>query len=78
MHHYDVFYHDPKFWVAISFVLFVLLAGRTAWNAITKMLDARTARIRSELDEAVRLRAEAEAMMAQAQTDRAAAQAEAQ
>ena len=78
MHHYAAFYHDPKFWVAMSFVLFVLLVGKTAWRAITKMLDGRTARIRAELDEAVTLRAQAEAMMAQAEKDRASAQAEAE
>jgi F0F1-type ATP synthase membrane subunit b/b' len=30
----------------------VLLAGRKAWAAITGMLDARSARIAAELDEA--------------------------
>ena len=78
MHHYDAFYLDPKFWVAVSFILFALLAGRTAWATVTRMLDGRTARIRSELDEATRLRAEAEKMMAQARADREAAAGEAQ
>ena len=50
---------DPKFWVAASFVIFVLLVGKTAWSRATSMLDARGDRIRAELEEASRLRAEA-------------------
>ena len=61
---------DPKFWVAASFVIFVLLVGRMGWTRATAMLDARGARIRAELDEARRLRAEAEAMLASARAER--------
>jgi len=64
---------DPKFWVAASFVIFAVLVGKTAWTRITSMLDARSDRIRSELEEASRLRAEAEAMMARATAERDAA-----
>jgi len=68
---------DPKFWVAVSFLIFVALMGRKAWGIITSALDGRAAKVRAELDEAARLRAEAEAMLRQAEADRAAAQAEA-
>lgn len=68
---------DPKFWVAASFVIFVLLFGRMAWNRVTALLDARGERIRDELDEARRLRAEAETMLASATAEREAAIAEA-
>ncbi len=77
-HHYEHFWLDPKFWVAVSFVLFVLLAGRTAWARISTMLDQRGARIRADLDEAARLRSEAEAMRKQAEADREAAAREAE
>jgi F-type H+-transporting ATPase subunit b len=69
---------DPKFWVAVSFVLFVALVGKMAWARITAMLDARGERIRAELEEASRLRAEAEAMRAEAERERAAALKEAE
>jgi len=59
-HHYEHFWLDPKFWVAVSVVIFVLLVGRMAWGKITEALDGRAARVRAELDEAARLRAEAE------------------
>lgn len=67
----------PEFWVAASFVIFVALAGRKGWGIATAMLDGRAARIRGELNEAHRLRTEAESMMATARADRAAAATEA-
>ena len=76
-HHYEHFYLDPKFWVAVSFVVFLLLVGRRLWTALTDAMDARAARVRAELAEASRLRSEAEAMLKQAEADRAAALREA-
>ena len=78
MHHYEHFYLDPKFWVAVSFVIFLLLVGRMAWARLTEMLDGRAARVRAELDEASKLRAEAEAMLKQADAERANALKEAE
>lgn len=67
----------PEFWVAASFVIFVALAASKGWTIVTRMLDGRGARIRAELNEAQRLRTEAEAMMATARAERAAASTEA-
>lgn len=69
---------DPEFWVLVSFVAFFVLFGRKLWAAITGMLDGRAAAIRAELDEAQRLRREAEAMLADAELARTAALAEAE
>ena len=77
-HHYEHFWLDPKFWVAVSFVVFLLLVGRRLWTAIAGGLDARAQRVRTELAEAARLRTEAEAMLRQAEADRAAALREAE
>ena len=76
MHHYEHFWLNPTFWVAVSFVIFVALAAKMVWGKATEALDARADKTRAELDEAARLRAEAEAMRRQAETDRAAALAE--
>jgi F-type H+-transporting ATPase subunit b len=78
MHHYEHFYLNPTFWVAVSFLIFVGLLGRMIWGKATEALDARAAQIRAALDEAARLRAEAEAMRRQAEADRTAALAEAE
>lgn len=54
----------PEFWVAIAFVIFVVLAFKKASQAITGMLDQRAERIRQELDEAQRLREDAQSTLA--------------
>jgi F-type H+-transporting ATPase subunit b len=55
----------PEGWVAIGFLLFLgLLAYLGAHRRIVTSLDDRQARIRAELDEATRLRREAEALLA--------------
>ncbi len=55
---------DAEFWVAVAFVLFVAAVARKGYRFITKGLDARAARIEAELEEAVRLREEAQALLA--------------
>jgi F-type H+-transporting ATPase subunit b len=57
--------NDPTFWVAVAFVVF---AGLMLWKArqpVLKGLDARAERIRAELDEAQRLREEAQKALAE-------------
>lgn len=55
--------HDHHFWVLISFLIFIGLAWKPAIRAITSGFDNRAARIRSELEEARRLRDEAEQLL---------------
>ena len=64
------FFGEPRSWVAIAFVIFFILFGSKLWKALAGMLDKHAAAIRSELDEASRLRTEAERMLADAQTRR--------
>jgi F-type H+-transporting ATPase subunit b len=68
---------NPEFWVLVAFVAFFVLFGRKLWAAIATMLDGRAATVRAELDEAARLRAEAEQMLRDAQAAREAALQEA-
>ncbi|MBV9756119.1 MAG: F0F1 ATP synthase subunit B [Alphaproteobacteria bacterium] len=58
------------FWVAAAFVIFFVLFGRMIWRALAAMLDARAAAIRLELEEAARLRREAQEMLRDAQARR--------
>ncbi len=56
----------PESWVAIGFVIFLaLLAYLRAHGRIVNALDQRQARIKAELDEATRLREEAQALLAE-------------
>ncbi len=55
---------DSNFWVALAFVIFVGVAFRPAAKALTGALDGRAERIRKELEDATRLREEAERTLA--------------
>jgi F-type H+-transporting ATPase subunit b len=55
---------EAEAWVAVAFVLFLgLLVYMGAHRRVITAIDARQARIKSELDEAVRLRQEAQAVL---------------
>ena len=71
------FFTEPRNWVAVAFVIFFVLFGRKLWTALAAMLDDRAAKVRGELEEAARLRAEAEAMLQEAEQRRARALADA-
>jgi F-type H+-transporting ATPase subunit b len=58
---------SPTLWVAVAFVIFVVLAWRPVVRMIGGSLDARSARIRAELDEARKLREEAQSLLAEYQ-----------
>jgi len=66
-----------EFWVAVAFVLFFVLFGKKLWQALTGRLDERAERIRAELDQAVRLREEAQELLATYQRRQREAAAEA-
>jgi F-type H+-transporting ATPase subunit b len=55
---------DHEFWVLVAFIVGVSLLIWKGGPAFTRGLDDRAARIRQQLDEAQRLRDEAEAMLA--------------
>ena len=59
----DIF-RDPTFWVATAFVAFVILTFRPIGKALGGALDNRADKIRQELEEAARLREEAQKALA--------------
>jgi F-type H+-transporting ATPase subunit b len=70
---------EPEFWVAVAFVLFLgvlLYAG--AHKKILDALDQRGVRIKAELDEARRLREEAQKLLAEYQRKQLQAEREAE
>jgi F-type H+-transporting ATPase subunit b len=67
-----------ELWVAVAFVIFLaVLAKLGVHRMILGVLDARGARIKAELDEAKRVREEAQALLAEYQRKRADADREA-
>ena len=67
------FLHDPTFWVALAFVVFVLLVGKKIWGAATVGLDGYADGIKNELDEARELREEAQNLLAEYKRKQASA-----
>jgi len=66
------FFQEPELWVAIGLIVLVaaLIRAKVPGLAL-KALDARAIKIQAELDEAMRLREEAEALLAQIKVQRA-------
>jgi F-type H+-transporting ATPase subunit b len=72
------FFADPETWVAVAFVLFVVLLGKILWSKIAALLDKRAADISKALAEASRLRDEALKAKTDAEKTLAQATAEAE
>jgi F-type H+-transporting ATPase subunit b len=70
---------DPEFWVAVGTAIFLAIL---IWKRVPQMtansLDSRATAIAREIEEAQRLRSEAEALLAQYRQKQAAAETEAQ
>lgn len=72
------FYADPTFWVGAGFVIFLaILFYLKVHKSAATALDARGAKIKSDLDDAAKLRRDAETLLADAQARFAGADAEA-
>ncbi len=72
------FWQEPEIWLLVSFAIFVGLMAKPAWQRITGGLDDRADRIQAELDEARRLREEAQTALANYQRKQRDAAKEAQ
>ena len=69
---------DAEFWVAVAFVAFVgVLVYFGVHEMLVKFVDQRRDRIKAELDEALRLKEEAQALLAQYQRKQREAEQEA-
>lgn len=69
---------NPVFWVAVSFAILIGFALKQgAIGGLTKALDDRAAGIKSEIEEARRLREEAQALLEDSKRKHAAADQEA-
>jgi F-type H+-transporting ATPase subunit b len=67
---------NPETWVLVAFILFVALVLNKAWKFITTNLDVRAGKISAELEEAARLREEAQSLLSHYQIDHRGAEAE--
>ena len=60
----DSLIQDPTFWVAVAFIVFVVLVFKPIKGALIGGLDAKIAEIRQEVEEAEKLREEAQSLLA--------------
>jgi len=60
----DALMHSTTFWVAVAFAVFVIAAFKPGKRILGEALDGRIAKIREEVEEAQRLREEAQATLA--------------
>jgi F-type H+-transporting ATPase subunit b len=58
---------SAEFWVLIAFIILVGAVAKKVWAAMTAGLDARAGRIKSHLDEAEKLREDAQSLLAEYQ-----------
>ena len=68
--------HSTAVWVAVSFIIFALLAFKLGRASVTGALDGRIREIKSEIENAERLRVEAQELLAQYQRKQRDAQKE--
>lgn len=59
--------HDTNFWVLLSSIAFAAIVWKKGRKPILDILDSRTNRIRTELEEAERLRIEAQDLLSETQ-----------
>jgi F-type H+-transporting ATPase subunit b len=60
----SAFYEDPQFLILIAFVITIALIGKTVYVKINVSLDERSEGIRRNIEEATRLREEAQDLLA--------------
>lgn len=75
---HEGFLQDPHSWVLFSAILFVAVVWKMGRAPILKALDGRSARIKAELEEAERLKNEAQKLLAEYQQKQKDAAATAQ
>jgi F-type H+-transporting ATPase subunit b len=59
--------HNATFWLFVSMVIFLAVVGKPAKKAILSMIDTRRDKVRAELEEAERLRSEAQELLTSSQ-----------
>ncbi|MCB1507628.1 MAG: ATP F0F1 synthase subunit B [Hyphomicrobiaceae bacterium] len=71
--------HDPTFWAAVALFIFLgAMAYLGVFSKIGAALDDRAAKVRQEIEEARRLREEAQSLLADFRRKKLAAEAEAE
>jgi F-type H+-transporting ATPase subunit b len=76
--HAEPLYASAEFWVAIAFLIFVVITARTIYRVINVALDDRAEHIEGQIEDATRLAAEAQDLLASIERKHREATAEAE
>lgn len=63
-HEHEIFYQSAEFWVAMAFVLTILLLSRPIFKAVSALINKNISQIRNRIDEAAELQLDAEKLLA--------------
>lgn len=58
------YWDNPSLWVAVSFVLFVIILARPVWRFVVNSIDGKIEEIKAKIEEATNLREEAQDILA--------------
>ena len=61
---HSAFYDSPTFWVALAFTIFVVMLAKPMWKFTTTALDKKIDKIEVSIEEATKLREEAQDLLA--------------
>ncbi len=64
-HHYEIFYHNPEFWVGVAFILVVTILIKPISGIVKSALTKRQQNIINRINEAEKLRDEAQELLSQ-------------
>ena len=59
-------FSDPRFWLAVSFVIFVLLIAKYIWPVLIKMIDGKKSQVINDILQARKLKNQAEELLEKA------------
>ena len=76
-HHYGAFYENPVFWVAVSFILVVLLLARPVGKIAKQLLQNRVDAIIKRIEDAANLKDDAQKLLVEYERKFVNAEAEA-
>ena len=69
-------FSDPSFWVGLSFIIVITFLIKKSWSSVGNTLDERSDKIRERIDEAKKLREDAQSLLAEYKRKQINAQSE--
>jgi len=61
----DLLAHDTSLWIGISFVIFILIAYKLGGKTVTAALDSKIQSVKDDVENAEKIRVEAQELLAQ-------------